>query len=247
MYLERALTWALPALLLTACSSNDELTPVPNVDAGLGADAGVADDASVTADAGERQDGGTATVDAGLGDVGPFAASVKNRVKLKRAVRLRNDVAKTLGLASDEVCRELGRYDCADYVHTIALGGVQPYVLGIQKGLEDTAATTSLAVERVALTACGQRVDADLASSEPVIFAGLDIRDGTLDPASSAVEASLTTLYHRALLREPKPSEIAKLRSLYTELAADGAPSAARDWAVLSCFAVLTSVEYIFY
>jgi hypothetical protein len=102
-------------------------------------------------------------------------------------------------------------------------------------------------VERVVLSACVARADRDLAAGDAaVIYRGLAAGEA-VDPAGPEVTGALTTLYRRALLRDPKPRELEHLRGLYRDLSADGLPGATRDWAVLSCFSVLTSVEALFY
>ena len=54
-------------------------------------------------------------------------------------------------------------------------------------------------------------------------------------------------LYKRSLLRPPTAQEQGHLRQLYRDIEADGQGQPARDWAVLSCFSVLTSMEGLFY
>lgn len=173
--------------------------------------------------------------------------SIKAKVKFKGAERLRNDFAKSLGLERNEVCNELGAFSCTDLVHTIALGGVEPYFLGVNVRPEETTATTPIAVDRVALSACGTRVDRDLAG-DTVIFADLpiDTDSGLADIEDPAVSAAIDTLYKRAIQRAPKPEEIASLKDMYAGIDADS-DRPARDWAVLSCFAVMTSMENLFY
>lgn len=220
----------LAGAALSACTA--EGTSI----APTGEDAGTADAA---ADAGPRPDASGP----------PFAPSTKGRVRFKGAERMRNDFAQALDLAPGEVCAELGQYDCVEFVHRVALGGTEPYTLGITRPLDKTTATTPLAVERVALSACGRRVDADLADpARAVLFGELEIEGGAVaNLESEAVTRSLTRLYRRALLRNPTESELSHLRELHRALEQDGLPNVARDWAVLTCFSVLTSMEGLFY
>ena len=178
-----------------------------------------------------------------------FAASAKGRVRFKGAERLRNDLAQALELDPAEVCQELGQYDCVDFVHTVALGGVEPYELGVVEPLDETTATTPLAVERVALAACVRRVDRDLSGDvDAVLFGGLPLDGDRLRSVDDpAVAEAIARLYRRALLREPTEAEQQHLRRSYTELEGDNEPRPARDWAVLTCFSVLTSLEGLFY
>ncbi|MBK6687565.1 MAG: hypothetical protein IPG45_24040 [Deltaproteobacteria bacterium] len=222
----------LCALAFLACDSTDELdggTLPPGVDA--------------SADAGTP-------VDSGPIDVGPvFAESAKANLRIKSNLRLRNDLAQALGLAPNEVCLEMGQYSCTDFVHAVALGGVEPYTLGLNEPQSHTTLTTPIAVERVVMAACTKRALDDLGSAQPVIWKDLGIAaDGKLaDPGTAGVTNSITTLYQRGLLRDPKAREIEHLTQLYRDLEADGGANPARDWAILTCFSVLTSLEALFY
>lgn len=177
------------------------------------------------------------------------------RVKLKGSDRLRNDLSRALGLAPEDVCNELGQYSCTHMVHRVALGGSAPYDLGLFSPLPHTSLTTPIAAERVALAACVTRVDRDLGDNsnddqnpEAPIFAALDIdAGGRLDADAGAVAAAVDTLYERAVQRRARPTEIAHLRQLYRDIEARGSERPARDWAVLSCFAVMTTMEHLFY
>lgn len=224
-----ALSCAMLLALGAACTSDEPLT---SVDAGTPAPA---------TDAGAETDAGSPTA--------TLRTSAKARVRFKKAERYRNDLAQALQLNPNQVCQELGQYDCVEFVHTVALGGVEPYTLGITAPLDDTTATTPLAVERVALSACGQRVDADFADPDAaLIFKSLPVDSGTLsNPDAESVTQALTTLVQRSLLRDPRPEELSQLRALYGQITQDGAPEPARDWAVLSCFVVVTSLEALFY
>lgn len=176
------------------------------------------------------------------------SASKRQRLRFKGAERFRNDIAQALSLSPNEVCTELGQFDCVEFVHTITLGGVEPYVLGVNSPSENTNATTPLAVERVALAACANRVDKDLqAPNEAVLTSGLTFRDGKLDLGTPGPTSFVENLYRRSLLRNPTERELAHHLELYRAVEADGQDRPGRDWAVLSCFAVLTSEEGLFY
>jgi len=192
--------------------------------------------------------------DPGDDDLPPGTAEVepspRPNVRFKGGERLRNDLARSLGLEPDQVCNELGRYSCTDLVHTIALGGVEAYVQGVYTSSEDTTATAPLAVERVVLAACTTAVDRDLADAgEAAVFGGLDIAgSGELsDPDAPDVAAAIVALYRRGLQRSPTEVEVAHLRGLYESVQGRGGERVARDWAVASCFAVLTTMESLFY
>ena len=178
------------------------------------------------------------------------AQSHKANMRFKRDLRLRNDFAAALELDPDDLCNELDRYSCTDVAHRVALGGVQPYDLGIVEPAAATGATTPLVVERIALAACSERVDRDLsAPASAVIFADLPVDAGgaIADIGHASVAGALQRLYRRALQRNPSSGELDHLRGFYSDVAARTPDDAARKWATLSCFVVLTSMESLFY
>lgn len=176
----------------------------------------------------------------------PPPTSPSANVRFKGPAQLRNDFAQTLGLPVDELCFELGTLSCTDDVHTVTLGGVEPDALGIYEPASTSNITTPIAVDRVALAACGRRVDADL-QGKPVIFDLTLDGEALADPTDASVAASVTTLYRRALLRDPTDAELSNVLALYDDVAASVSDRPARDWAVGSCFAVLTTMESLFY
>lgn len=193
-------------------------------------------------------------------DPGMVSPSLHPQVKFKRSQRLRNDIARALDITPDQVCNELGLYSCTEEVHRVTLGGVSAYDLGLFEPLPTTALTTPMAVERVAMAACVTRVDRDLGLDTNIdtgndtgggalIFEDLDIdeRGRLADVQDGAVATAIDTLYKRALQRRASAGEIAHLRRLYGDIESRAAPQPARDWAVLSCFAVLTTMEQLFY
>lgn len=179
----------------------------------------------------------------------PFAISGKGTVRFKRNVRLTTDFAIALGLPFDTFCQELGQYSCTLVVHPLALGGTDPYGSGLYEPLPFTGATSPIVIDRVALVGCSQRVAADLATpASALIYKNLTVgADGKLDPAQPAVASAVTELYHRAVLRNPTDAEVEHLRALYRDIEASGKPDPAKSWMTLSCFAVMSSVESIFY
>ena len=177
-------------------------------------------------------------------------ASDKANVRFKNARRLKNDFTRTLALDPAALCLELGQYDCVDEVHKITLLGVEPYGLGIDEPAKATGVTTPIVVERVALAGCTQRVALDLAApADAVIFGNLPIdgqgRLSALDAAE--VDNAIDTMYARAVQRHATGEEIEHLKDLYTEIEDTGVADPASDWAVATCFTVLTSLESLFY
>lgn len=199
-------------------ATEDARVPGPTEDAAVlppGADAAVAADATTPP-----------TVD---------PASRHPQLLAKDGEQLSRDLAQALGLARSEVCQELGRYDCAHDAHRIVLGGVEPYVLRIDTPLTSTPVTGPIAVDRIALAACGARATRDFgAPSSAVVFGAL--ARGEAD----AVRTTVDVLYDRLLARAPDAHE----HTLVASLATDTSP---RDFAVLACFVVATSLESLFY
>ncbi len=229
MFLERMTLPLIAAGLLAGCNAT-------SVDAIEPSDAGVTPgrDASLPGDAGPQPS---------------FAKSERANLRFKRDVRLGNDLAQILSLPKNQVCNELGQYSCTDQVHTISLGGVEPYQLGLNVAFDNTTATTPLATERVVLYACEQRATLDLGDSgDKLFFGNLEVDDGKLaDVDAENVAAAIDLLYKRSILRPPSTREVTHMRQLYRDIEADGSPEPARDWAILSCFSVLTSMEALFY
>lgn len=229
------------ALLLTVGAYGCMADPVgPSPDGGLpGADGGVV----------VGPDGSVVVPDGSVVET-QLPESEKARLQFKRQRRLAADFSAALELPRDELCKELDRYDCFDVVHNITLGGVDAYNLGIFEPLAETTKTTPISVERIALTACRNRVDLDLADpSAAVIFKDLSVAEsGALADASApAVEAAIDNLYRRFVQRRAEAEEVAELRGFHTAVVESGDAQAARSWAILACFMVSTSVESIFY
>jgi hypothetical protein len=216
-----ALTFAAAALAATACHSGDDLPPTG---AGTGSGGGVVEP-----------------------QVPP--ASPKANVRFKNGARLRQELTRILGIHPGELCKELDKFDCFA-THTIVLGNAEAFNAGLYEPLPSTTATTPLAIDRVMLAACHQRVELDLKDPErAIVFAGLEIGDGKLtDVNAPAVEQVIDRLYQRALSRRVAPSEVAHHRDLYASIEAKGLnQTPAKDWATLSCYAVLTSLEMLFH
>ncbi|MBS1152571.1 MAG: hypothetical protein H6Q89_4269 [Myxococcaceae bacterium] len=194
--------------------------------------------------------GGGAGVGGGAGGgSATFAASAKGLVRFKRNERINADFAKSLGLTQVAVCNELGLYPCT-IVHQLALGGVDPYNIGLYEPVAFTGLTSPLVVDRMALGACIQRVTADLATpTTALIFRGLalDASGKLVNVNAPEVKTALDLLYKQVLLRPVTDAEVGHLTGLYADVLATNKPEAAKSWMTLSCFAVLTSVESVFY
>ena len=58
---------------------------------------------------------------------------------------------------------------------------------------------------------------------------------------------SIDRLYERALLRQPRADEVQVLEQFYVDIYEREPIGAARNWAVLSCYIILSSLEAVFY
>jgi hypothetical protein len=200
---------------------------------------------------GSAAGGGSATGGGGEGGGGEetFAQSSKANVRFKRALRLTADFAQALALPTDQLCKELGQYQCATLVHPISLGGTDPYGIGLYEPLPFTGMATPIVTDRMALMGCQQRVLADIAAgSSAIVFRGV-VPDGAgkLDIESAAVSAAIDELYKRSMLRHATPAELGHLKQLYKDIEATGKPQPGQSWMTLSCFSILTTVEALFY
>jgi hypothetical protein len=206
---------------------------------------GCPDDDVATTGSSSSGPGGAGGQGAGTpGDVPPLSA--KATVKFKTKERLINDFQKALSLCNDQLCTEVGELAC-DEVHGIALGGVDAYNAGIYEPLAASAVTTVIAVDRIALHMCQTRAHADFASPASAEIFELNVNDGQLDPDDAATVAAITTLFNRIHLREPKEREIDHLKQLYRDIEDGGSANPAKDWSALSCYAILSMMESVFY
>ena len=205
------------------------------------------DDNAATTVGGVGGTGGSSTSAGGSGGgVELPDTSPKALVRFRGARRLKREMARALELAPNDVCKELGQYECFG-IHGVVLGETDAFGAGIYEPLPDTTATSPIAAERIAMAGCVQRAKLDVGSSSAVIFT-MPVSDGAIDVDAATTGAAIDTLYRRALGRHAKPSEIEHHRQLYRDIVAAGSSSVpAEHWAALSCFAVLTSMEMLFY
>jgi hypothetical protein len=167
--------------------------------------------------------------------------STRARLLWKRNVALEKDIARALELAPDEVCNELGAASCTREVHHVALGGAAPFSLGLHKALPAPMLSTAVVVDRVVLSACSNRVAEDV-EGPAVVFTAIDLRDERAPAAGDeAFEQTVAALYRRFLSRDPTDEEVSVLGELALE------PMTAREFAVLACYAVGSTTEFLFY
>jgi hypothetical protein len=154
--------------------------------------------------------------------------------------------------AIDAECRRLqgGAPTCVDgpYIpfdnprgtHVMSLGGSNPFLGGVLDSLPEPIVITTIALERYALIACGERVARDLATT-PVVFKHIDLTSAAVTRTSPGVELTIVDLYKRFLARLPTPEESAAALKVL-----DGPPLSGAQFARLACFMVATLPELAF-
>ena len=172
----------------------------------------------------------------------PFAISTKAEVAWKRHRAVENDLLDALALQKGELCNELGIFSCIDFVHTVPLGGNDPFVKSQYEPLSSPTVTSPVALERVVLSGCIARVDKDVAGPA-VVFTTLALGASSVDDTEA--EATLDLLARRLLRRDLADDERVRLLDL-TDDGAGGAVSA-RDFAVLACVTIGTMAETVLY
>lgn len=180
-------------------------------------------------------------------------ASADPRVKFKDGERYLRDLSANLNIPRDQICKELSQYDCMTDAFRIVLGGVEAPNLLVNEPIENAALTSPIAIDRVALHVCTNRVRMDRERpADAVLFkAGAFGRDGRAKaPDKAWLHDTADTIYGAVLLRSPSEKEIRGLTDFYTEVK-DERPAnsidVAADWVTLSCFAVASSLEAVFY
>ncbi|EPX60799.1 hypothetical protein D187_001448 [Cystobacter fuscus DSM 2262] len=120
----------------------------------------------------------------------------------------------------------------------------------VYEPLKTTGATTPNVIDRMALAACARRVSLDVTTpGEALLFKRLELdAQGRLAHREGApVRDAITSLYQRALLRNPTPTEVDTLSQLSTRMESMGSQTPGRDWMTLACFTVLSSAESVFF
>lgn len=190
-------------------------------------------------DSGETSDTGDTT---GPGEI---QRAQRGELQWKRNAALQRDLMRALDLPEEAVCEELGQGSCTREIHHIALGGADPLHIGLYQPLPDTLVSTPIVLDRVVMSACASRASLD-AGGEAVVFTALDLAAAEAPtPEDEAFTATVTGLYRRFLSRDPAPEELTTLGQL--AVGEGGAPVSAREFAVLACFAVGTSTEFLFF
>ena len=168
--------------------------------------------------------------------------STKLRVQQKSGEVWGRDVATGLGLQDWELCAELGISDCISEAHLITLGGVEATRLGIDQPVADALVSAPIAIDRVAISACGERFERDKAGS-PVIFGPVLDKDN-----KKARTEVADNLVRRLLSRHPTKADTDNLLALHDTLQdVSGEDALVRDWSIGACVVVATSTESLFY
>jgi hypothetical protein len=162
----------------------------------------------------------------------------------KRAHAVQQDLMQALELEADEVCLEVGTAPCVDQVHLVALGGHDPFDLGLYESLDAPLTTTPIALDRVVLSACVKRVELDR-DGEGVVFGALDLEAPTPAADDAALSTTTTNLYRRFLARDPLEPELAIIAKL--GLDDEGQPVVGHEFASLACYAIGTTSEFLFF
>lgn len=240
------------SLLLIACGGGPAGSSMTGTDGGESTGATAPDTSPTTAGSSssadtdeppeDDSDGGTDTSE----EPPPPPTSPTANLHFKGPQRLENDLTAVLELDPEQLCTEVGGASCTQEVHKVALGGVAPYDLGIYTPAA-IGATAPIAVDRLTLQACMRRVDLDRESSDPVLFAVPQLGGGTADIGDPSAAAFIDALYTRALLRHPTEAETETLLLMHADIAVSDSLLPGRDWGVATCYAVLTTTEFLFY
>lgn len=198
----------------------------------------------------------------------PYREVPRDDLRWKRYRAIEADLERALELAPGELCNEFGRHRCLRVdnaqnagswtlpntggasgffdlevpggLHLVALGGHDPYFTDALEPLAEPIATTPAALDRVALSACGNRADADR-TGPAVVFTHVDLDAAAIAPDDPGLGDQVTELYRRLLARDPESAEV----DVFRELVREG-PMGGRDFAVLSCYMLVTSAEFVF-
>ena len=175
-----------------------------------------------------------------------FAISAKADLRWKRAAALANDLKNALSLDDNTVCSELGLPGtCFSLIHLVPLGGNDPVKSGLYRPVAEPGITMPLSTDRVVLSACGIRADAEsVGAVVPVVWKHIDFAAPSLSHDDANIATDVTELYHRLLARDPTTEELALVASLADDV--NGAPVSPRDFAKMACYAVATTSEFLF-
>lgn len=172
----------------------------------------------------------------------------KENLRLKRASQLKRHLVKILGMNSNQLCLELGTIPCVDVAHKVSLGGLAAYESSQYELPKESTISAPMALDRFILSACTTRASLDIINpAQGVIFKNLDITDDGRITKDDNYYNSVQRLYNKAFLRDPTQADYQTMEDLYLDIYSSNPLGAGRNWAILSCYSVLSSLEFIFY
>ncbi|SMF18222.1 hypothetical protein [Pseudobacteriovorax antillogorgiicola] len=181
-------------------------------------------------------------------DSAALVGSPKAAVKKRRVNQMQRSLSKILGMTKNQLCLELGKIPCGDLVHKVSLGGMDAYSNSQYEYASREPVTAPMAVDRLVLASCSTRASLDIVNpAQGVIFRDINLTDDGRLSKDQAFYDSINRLYQRAFLRNPTATEVKAMEDLYVEIYEENPIGAARNWAVLSCYVVLSSIEFLFY
>jgi hypothetical protein len=189
---------------------------------------------SVPLDALCSEPGGSACVQAG-------PVSLKDWLRIQERLQ---------GQALEDRCAQLQRratcedgayvpFDEPRGVHVLSLGGSSPFLAGVYDPLAAPNVQTPLALERLALMACGE---ATKNPASRALFEGLDLTAATpVTPQTMGVQTTASQLGQALLGRSLETAELDALVGLTQRT-----PMTAAAFARLACFTLATHEEFLF-
>lgn len=159
----------------------------------------------------------------------------------KRYRAFEDGLSRGLELPKDKTCSEIGQHSCVDKVHLTSLGGNEPFVLAQWERSQAPSVLTSVAVDRMVLAACNNRLQLDkTAGTAAFVFKHFPLAEGSPLPNAGQIKAQATELYQRLLARDPEGVELELVTSFGSKAAG------AEQLALILCYAVGSSSENIF-
>lgn len=154
----------------------------------------------------------------------------------KRYKSLEAGLATALDLSKNELCNELGKINCMDEVSINFFGGNEPHHKLQYEAPDSPSLLTPIALERLIISACGQRIERDKQGS-PKVFKNFPL--GTGQPTADQLEKASEELYRRFHARDPNDAEQEVVRQAASGLKGQNA-------ALILCAAIGTSSELLF-
>lgn len=157
----------------------------------------------------------------------------------KRYRAFEHNLMSGLELKKAEICQELGTKPCVDEIHLAVLGGNEPYINTQYERAKSPTILTSVAVERIVLSACEKRLAIDRSlGAKAIVFRHLQMQSNKI--SKNKFDAQVVDLYRRLLARNPSEEEKDVLNE---HLAADFSVD---DLSLGLCFVIGTHAEMIF-